>query len=299
MCQRPITAVLALQVFTYAGSTPELDAMLKEAVTTAWAARLSPICVYHGTEASIAQPMFRWLTEQGVTVVLHSPAWLHRLRAAATAATPAAATPAGAHQRTPASAFASLLGDFLRVDIPILPQLQQHEYVLYTDADVLFRRPITLQSFGQPLPAAAAMARSGAGGWPCNAGVLLMHLPSLRATHREFVAATFALPTLDFGAAGTGVSGAYSGFYAGGAGPRRCTLPERFNSIVHRHPALDTAAIMHFQGPKPEDYLRWRATGDCGGQPPVLCARGYKVACRLLRQHSAHLPACDGAAALH
>ncbi len=42
-----------------------------------------------------------------------------------------------------------LVSTFQRVDLPVVPILDQYTYVLYTDADVYFRRPIHLDDFGE------------------------------------------------------------------------------------------------------------------------------------------------------
>lgn len=49
-----------------------------------------------------------------------------------------------------------LVSTFQRVDLPIIPVLDQYQYILYTDADVFFRRRVTLDSFG---------------GWVCSMSV--------------------------------------------------------------------------------------------------------------------------------
>ena len=41
------------------------------------------------------------------------------------------------------------MSTFQRVDLPVVPILDQYTYVLYTDADVYFRRPINLDDFGE------------------------------------------------------------------------------------------------------------------------------------------------------
>lgn len=79
------------------------------------------------------------------------------------------------------------IGTWQRIDIPILPELSQWEYVLFTDADVYFRKPITLDSFGLPLPSTFGMASEMSDMFPYNAGVMLMHLPPLQATYAGFV----------------------------------------------------------------------------------------------------------------
>ncbi len=57
-----------------------------------------------------------------------------------------------------------LVSTFQRVDLPVVPILDQYTYVLYTDCDVYFRRPIHLDDFGECFPcfwAAAAVATYG------------------------------------------------------------------------------------------------------------------------------------------
>lgn len=79
------------------------------------------------------------------------------------------------------------IGTWQRVDIPILPVLSQYEYVLFTDADVYFRGPVTLNTFKLPLPKTIGMATEAADIFPYNAGIMLMHLPALRQTYAGFI----------------------------------------------------------------------------------------------------------------
>lgn len=79
------------------------------------------------------------------------------------------------------------LGTWQRIDIPILPELSQYEYILFTDADVYFRRPLTLDAFALPLPMMIGMAIEAEDSFPYNAGVMLMHLPAMRQTYNGFL----------------------------------------------------------------------------------------------------------------
>ena len=79
------------------------------------------------------------------------------------------------------------IGTWQRIDIPILPELSEWEYVLFTDSDVYFRKPLTLDSFAQPLPETIGMATEMADMFPYNAGIMLMHMPPLRATYNSFI----------------------------------------------------------------------------------------------------------------
>ena len=79
------------------------------------------------------------------------------------------------------------IGTWQRIDIPILPELSEWDYVLFTDADVYFRKPISLDSFSLPLPETFGMASEMTDIFPYNAGVMLMHLPPLQETYNEFI----------------------------------------------------------------------------------------------------------------
>ena len=79
------------------------------------------------------------------------------------------------------------IGTFQRIDIPVLPMLTQYEYVLFTDADVFFRKRIDLNTFTLPLPETIGMASEAGPGFPYNAGIMLMHLPPLRTSHERFL----------------------------------------------------------------------------------------------------------------
>ena len=61
-----------------------------------------------------------------------------------------------------------LVATFQRVDLPVVPILDQYTYVLYTDADVYFRRPLHLDDFGEARAAGGGtegMGREGGWGW--------------------------------------------------------------------------------------------------------------------------------------
>ena len=84
------------------------------------------------------------------------------------------------------------IGTWQRIDIPILSELSQYEYVLFTDADVYFRRPMTMNAFRLPLPETIGMATEGPDAFPFNAGIMLMHLPAMRQTYDAFLKFVFS-----------------------------------------------------------------------------------------------------------
>ncbi len=63
-----------------------------------------------------------------------------------------------------------MIGTLQRIDVPMQPQLSQYNYVLYTDADVLFVQPVYWTDFPLPLPETISMAFE-TDTLPCNAGV--------------------------------------------------------------------------------------------------------------------------------
>ena len=94
-----------------------------------------------------------------------------------------------------------------------------------------------------------------------NAGVMLINVPWMRRTYDEFVAWAFsdanAARGLHFGPYGPGDQGAYNEFYSG-------------KFVVHRWPLFNwkpywgfnaRAKLVHFHGPKPDDYVVFRQSG--------------------------------------
>ncbi|KAL4421857.1 hypothetical protein ABPG77_001339 [Micractinium sp. CCAP 211/92] len=184
----PLEALLPLYpmpwVFTYndwsAGT--EYEYMVKAAVTSAIeAARMKPFCMYSGSEAA---PMHKWLVKKGVRIIRHDPAWKEAL------------IKEGRRYREKYSELYShlyrtdgaLVGAFQRIDIPILPELDQYNYVLFTDCDVFFRKRMRLLDWGSPLPAAIGMGFEQFDVFPYNDGVMLWNMPYMRRTNAAFVA---------------------------------------------------------------------------------------------------------------
>lgn len=123
---------------------------------------LHPICLYNGSdEAHIAR-----LRSLGATVLPHRSSIEPILRAGY-----------GAQYDT-------FSGHWLRIDIPLLEQ--EDDTVLYTDIDVMFTAPPPRLRRPKYLSAAPERYRWR---WPhFNSGVMVLHLPALRAVHERFVA---------------------------------------------------------------------------------------------------------------
>jgi hypothetical protein len=146
-------------------------------------------------------------------------------------------------------------GAFLRVDIPALNT--DDEFVLYTDCDVLFIRPIELSGL-EPATFACAPEFHVDDPDDLNSGVMLMNLPALRADlteFRAFIAANLAdLPVFD--------QTAYRLFYGGRSDP----LPLCYNWRPYWGMS-EEARIVHFHGPKPHDVLQMLLDRDTPTNP--------------------------------
>ncbi|KAL6753995.1 hypothetical protein V8C86DRAFT_404853 [Haematococcus lacustris] len=257
----PITSVLPglhrlPWVFTYNSWSEEYDYLLKAAVLSAEAhGSLQPLCLFLGnTSSHIGQ----WLRSHNVTLLPHDPKWreplmqlAERFRKDNTRHSHLYATPN------------MLLSTFQRIDLAVTPGLDQYNYVLYTDADVMFKQRITLDDFGLPLPHTVAMSYEfKPNTTPLNAGIMLLNLPQLRRSYPAFL--SFILNNtqgLYFGPHGPADQGAFNAFYAQDLAQR--ILDQDFNAKPY-HTARQGTKILHFHGPKPHHYLVYLRTGDCG-----------------------------------
>eukprot|EP00951_Prasinocladus_malaysianus_P006633 scaffold47185_cov47-Prasinocladus_malaysianus.AAC.1 len=75
------------------------------------------------------------MEEVGVEVIHHAPYWADQFYEEARALNPKLSHRA--------------IGTFLRLDIPILEQLQQYKYFVYSDIDTYVRKPVLLKDFGK------------------------------------------------------------------------------------------------------------------------------------------------------
>ncbi|GAQ85030.1 hypothetical protein KFL_002180050 [Klebsormidium nitens] len=238
-------------VFTYNGWSQKYDYMLKAAVRSA--ARfgtLAPYCLFSGNRTA---EIHQWLVAQNVRIIYHNPSWATQI-----------ARLLGKENLRTSHLYANpemAVGTWQRIDIPIVPELEQFEYVLFTDSDVYFRRALRLSDFGLPLPPAIGMASEAKDVFPYNAGIMLMNLPRLRVTYDRFL--SFVLGNkngLFFSNYGPQDQGAYNQFYE--TEVKHTKLPQTFNAKPY-HEHRDTAFIVHFHGPKPHDFSEFFKTGDC------------------------------------
>ena len=243
--------------------------------------RLVPVCLHLGPFGRLAH----WLQRQpDVRVVQQAaPSWMAFVTTAAQTAT--SHRGASTNYLDPHMMAAT----FARFDVLALELVD--EYVLYADVDVLFLAHVSLADFA-PLPAYYAVgtefedepmpfSTKGDAFAFGNAGVMLLHVSAMRRTHFEFLNWTFraehVAKALDFGRYGPLDQGALNAFYQG-----------RFD--VHKAPSFnwkpywgynDRAKIVHFHGPKPEEYVRHRhaPTKDNANMAPIFKACDHTTKC--------------------
>ena len=199
---------------------------------------------------------------------------------------------------------AALTATFLRVDIPMLLDPTKHgEVVLYADADLVFLRDVRREDFGAGADPAyftmgAEFAEPPIYG---NAGVMLLNLEGLRKTYDQFVDWTFSEANvqrgLHFGDFGPGDQGAYAEFYEGAFTIVR--EQPLFNWRPYWRSRRSDPAILHFHGPKPDQYRaglggRWEAPWD--SWPPLQRCRRQGSPCADWLKVYDCLPAEVGAA---
>lgn len=153
------------------------EQMLKVAVVSGSRyGRLAPHCVFAGDmNAKIVQ----WMSDRGVRVIHHEPKWKDQLLSLAQIGN------VGASHLFMSNA--SIVGTWQRIDLPLIPWLDQYTYVLFTDTDIVFRRPFHFDELPLPLPKSVGLGPEFVNRFPYNAGVMVAHLPSLRETYPRFL----------------------------------------------------------------------------------------------------------------
>jgi hypothetical protein len=268
-------------VFTFNSWSAGYEPMLKAAVNSAARAGLiAPHCIFAGDAAA---PVAAWLRARGVRLIHHDPAWRERLVSLARGH-------AGANLRE-SHLFASedaIVGTWQRIDLPIVPWLDQYNYVLFTDTDVLFRRPFTFHELPLPLPSAVGMGTEMADMFPYNAGVMVANLPRLRETYPAFLDFIFSnTHGLVFPGYGPGdqvrhAAGARRGAGGSGAGGARQLPASMQGGGSHPRPARLTPP--HHSPPTTPPHPT--PPSPAGRVQPVLRGRGARVAaaCQIQRQ---------------
>ena len=263
-------------VFTCNSWSRDYEYMLKPAVISAISHKtLHPVCVFSGDTRS---HIFRWLSRHGVQMIVRNPAWAGLLEKRLNKSAE------NLHHSHLYANSDMAVGTWQRMDVPLLPQLSQYEYILLTDSDVFFRKPLTLESFNLPLPLTIGMAPEMSDEFPFNAGVMLINVPALRSTYPAFARFVFSNEHgMFFPNYGPGDQGAYNQFYEPTV--REGKLPAVFNAKPYQ-PFDDDAAIVHWHGPKPVQFIMFLQSGRCPFKHfEEMCTRGLENSyCQYLRE---------------
>jgi hypothetical protein len=182
--------------------------------------QLKPHLLYAGEPNDFT----RWIEAQGAEVIPSRPSFHGTLQAL---------TEQGRYSMT-------MLGHWLRTNI-CLEELDD-DYVLYTDVDVVFRRHPALDQFTPEFFMAAPEFHPDRWNY-INSGVMLMHIPALRAEYPQFE--RYLISSLTEHTYGFHDQIAYNVFFRG----QWDRLPVEFNWKPYWG-MNDAASIVHFHGPK-------------------------------------------------
>lgn len=243
------------------------EGMARAAVNSAiYEAGMKPYCMFSGARNSSS---YQWFQARGVAMLDHKPQW-----ADAVALEASRNRDQNLQHSHLYGTAGTVVGTFQRVDIPILPELAEYDFVLFTDSDVFFRHHMSLVDWGSPLPKAAGMGYEMQDMFPYNAGIILMNRAYLAKTHDAFINWIIGQKNgLYFDNYGPLDQGAYNQYYESEI--RGHPIKKIFNAKPYQ--AFDDAArIVHLHGPKPTDYLNWILTGECGLNFGTLCESGVK-----------------------
>ena len=182
--------------------------------------RLEPHLIYDGEPSAFTDE----LTTQGVKVIFHRLSFT--------------ASIISQHPDNP-QWQAVARGAFLRFDIPVVAD-STDEFVLYTDADVLFQHEPDFLGYVPPVLAAAPQFDRGSRS-DMNSGVMLLNLRGLRAIRPQFMKFTTANLHL----------GLDQEVLRALLGRNYVLLPDVYNWKPYWGVNLE-APILHWHGPKPE-----------------------------------------------
>lgn len=189
---------------------------------------LRPFCLIDDREGlALADAQLSWLKQAGVAVIRHQAELFNIVRR---------------HFGPAADPFT---GHWLRCDIPVLEE--EDDIVLYTDIDVMFRKPIDFSYQRPPFLACAPEHRQDDFSY-FNSGVMIMNIPALRASRQELISVLRDRlgnmePHDDQGAFNVTFRNSWT------------RLPNQYNWKPYWG-FNDDAAIVHFHGPKPAAVRR-------------------------------------------
>ena len=166
-----------------------------------------------------------------------------------------------------------VMGAFLKLELALLPELAQEDYVLYCDTDVYFHRPVdALLALAPPYMAMAKeetapfhhdyeeLTYTYRGNeytvplpfpiWTYNSGVVLFNLARLRRHDFIHNFLAFCMQTAD--KIGNFDQSMLNYFF----GKRIDRFDQVYNCPPYMHNSKDEGCIIHFHGPKPWEMQR-------------------------------------------
>jgi len=262
-------------VFTYNSYSPSYDYMMKLSVVSAQMAGLLPICVFSGVINGSAGT---WLKMQGVHLVRHVPVWANLLW------NYVSTYKDQNYLRTKTPLFRSkegVVGAFQRIDIPILDTFLQFEYILFTDIDVIFNKPIPYSNIFHLQAEMVLMAPESYKNFPYNSGVMIFNIDNLKSTYPaflDFIIASGKKNGLNYPGYGPVDQGAYNSFYRTFIEPH--PLPNEYNVNPQDPVPIKFPSIIHFRGPKPHHYMEFSKNNTCSFPRRWLCAVSFVGFCK-------------------
>lgn len=287
--------------FTYNSFSPHLDYLAQACVSSAISAgRVLPHCLFAGNMSS---SIATWFIAHGVNLIPHQPAWSSSLWEAFQASQKPASILSSIWQVLTFSWKPSVLrfshlyesqeglvGTFQRIDVPVQQVLQQYPVLLFTDMDVLFRKPILPSELFSQSPASIIMAPEGGKPYPYNAGVIIMNISSMKTSYQSFLEYIYRAGVNGFHFYGYGPvdQGAYNAFYKHDLKERALNLawnknPQDFSSTT----SATDPIIIHFRGPKPHHYLEYNLYHRCtfrANKQPQFCHNGMRGFCIFIHE---------------
>jgi len=147
------------------------------------------------------------------------------------------------------SRLTGIAGTYLRAEVPLVEESE--DFVLYTDADVIFNNP-NIGKIPIPVPEYfAAAPEFDTNNWSYfNAGCMLMNVKNLKKDYRRF--ADYVIPNFEHLFNHAHDQGAYNYLYSG----LWTRLPPEYNWKPNWG-INEKAVIIHFHGPKPKDIQNY------------------------------------------
>ena len=255
-------------VFHYSDSERQSTYLMQAAVRSAvHVGDVVPFCLYEGDRVSA---MADWMLARNVTVILLLDVWKKLLIDEQWKS-----LMQQLYKRKSTNPFREI-SRFLQLEIPLVPELAQYEFVLYSDVNVFFRKRVWEAQFPSPLPRTVGMGPEVTDKFPFNARVALwnnnnmLHFPLAKfwTTDEEEII------DIDFSRR----------FYVDSI--QEWVMPDIFDAKPYLKYDPE-AVLVRWQGPRPHDYLDYLLKDEC--RFGDLCRTGLdQGACEYVMEWSEH-----------